>query len=166
MTAPEDPNGLREALARCIDPDAWQVWDAWKDRPDGRMHYAAVLWRDKSLPKADALIAGPLASLIAERDAANKVCDMAAMSGGFYARTAENMERRALAAEAEITRLKEGMEARDAALRPFAAGGPWGGWLSWLINGAPDREQGKAAAKQIVHWRAAVDVVLSPKEQL
>jgi len=97
MTAPEDPNGLREALARAVEAGA----------SNGRTTTEIV---------DDLFVAGsPLASLIAERDAANKVCDMAAMSGGFYARTAENMERRALAAEAEITRLKEGMEARERA---------------------------------------------------
>jgi len=127
MTAPEDQNGLREALARDI---ADVLLEGGALSP---LAFARHLLRPT----------GPLASLIAERDA-----DRVSLR----------------AAEAEITRLKEGMEARDAALRPFAAGGPWGGWLSWLINGAPDREQGKAAAKQIVHWRAAVDVVLSPKE--
>ena len=105
--APEDQNGLREALARAIR--------AWANRFGALRPWSSL---------ADHLIAGPLASLIAERDAANKVCDMAAMSGGFYSRTAENMERRALAAEAEITRLKEGMEALRQ-LSDVAAPGDW-----------------------------------------
>jgi len=137
MTAPEDPNGLREALAptykKCPECAGSGTWECF-----GEDHCCEECSGSGSVEDLEPVI-------LAERDAYRD---------------------RALAAEAEITRLKEGMEARDAALRPFAAGGPWGGWLSWLINGAPDREQGKAAAKQIVHWRAAVDVVLSPKEQL
>lgn len=105
-----------------------------------------------------------LARAEAERDAAQKLGDEWYAAWEWSNQSAIRQGVKLAAAEAEITRLKEGMVARDEALRPFAAGGPWGGWLSWLINGAPDREQGKAAAKQIVHWRAAVDVVLSPKE--
>lgn len=29
----------------------------------------------------------------------------------------------------------------------------WGRWLAWLVNGAPDRDEGIAAAKWIVEWR-------------
>ncbi len=47
------------------------------------------------------------------------------------------------------------------ALKPFASGGDWGSWFSWLINGAPDRAEGKAAAKQIVRWQVAADEAIS-----
>jgi hypothetical protein len=36
-----------------------------------------------------------------------------------------------------------------------------GAWLSWLVNGAPDREQGKAAAKEIVRLQVALDEALA-----
>lgn len=73
--------------------------------------------------------------------------------------SAENarLAARASAAEAKVDRLTE-------ALRPFASGGDWGAWLSWLINGASDRAKGLAAAKQIVKWTVAVDTTLSLKE--
>lgn len=65
---------------------------------------------------ASSLIAGPIAkhiaALQAERDVAIKVQEMAATSGGFYARNAENAERqrdaalaRAAELEAEVQRL-------------------------------------------------------------
>lgn len=48
-----------------------------------------------------------------------------------------------------------------AALGPFASGEQWSRRLSWLINGAPDREQGEAEAKDIVRVQTAVDAVLA-----
>ena len=89
-------------------------------------------------------------NLVAERDdALREHTDMM-----WQRRRAED---RASAAEAKVDRLTE-------ALRPFAWGGDWGAWLSWLINGASDRAKGLAAAKQIVKWRATVDTTLSLKE--
>jgi len=79
----------------------------------------------------------------AERDAAIKTCDMAAMSGGFYARTAENMERRAIAAEALSTTLAAELAesraemARQAA-RIFALEGAVRGLLIWVDEPAED----------------------------
>lgn len=53
--------------------------------------------------------------------------------------------------------MSEIQDQMSRALEPFTSGGHWGSWLSWLVNGAPDREKGKAAAKQIVRWQAAAD---------
>lgn len=124
MNAPEDQNGLREALARDIRE--------WDNRTPGRRGCTLVEYLLRP--------AGPLASLIAERDAA--VADQRAMliQVGEHARArgeaegalwisekagiVEGWRARALAAEAEITRLKEGMEG----LRPLsdvAAPGEW-----------------------------------------
>jgi len=169
MTAPEDQNGLREALAdKALRKE---VRDCIGETIPLRRRWVS------------ALMAGPIARLIAERDAAlaelervldpemkdlhlaNGGIDMAvagpmverlavAMTGWFRQSGAENYvemglnartepfgrycvtvqkygamsphqlrqaaETRALAAEAEITRLKEGMEALGAALMPFA----------------------------------------------
>lgn len=55
------------------------------------------------------------------------------------------------------------VETLRKALEPFGSGGEWGKYLAWIVNGAPTREQGVAAAKQIVSWRNAVDQVLSRK---
>jgi len=190
MNAPEDRNGLREALARCIDPDAWRVWDDWKDRPDGRMYVAAVIYRDKSLSKADALIAGPLALLIAERDgcaalageALGQAMTLLAIHERWKAASvdesaariitvicdecreaAQGAERRALAAEAENTRLKEGMEA--ALAKAFDAGFDISaeGWNAEYGVDRPDGNGGYRVARE----RAVARLLetLSPKEQ-
>lgn len=63
----------------------------------------------------------------AERDAAIKTCEMAAMSGGFYARHAESAETRANRAKvahdtatSELARLRAEGEAKDRALKAKA----------------------------------------------
>lgn len=43
------------------------------------------------------------------------------------------------------------------ALGPFTSGGEWGKWLAWLVEGAPTREEGLAAAKIIVGCQCAAD---------
>lgn len=64
------------------------------------------------------------------------------------------LARRAEAAEAQAT-------AYRAALTPFASGGEWGRVKAWIVNGAPDRDTGIAAAAAITRWQTAVDVALS-----
>jgi hypothetical protein len=82
MTAPEDPNGLREALARAeAERDDWR--SQWEEMAELVCEFAA-----EKAPDALALVG-------ADRD---------------------QCLRRALAAEAETTRLKEGMEAAVGAL--------------------------------------------------
>lgn len=108
MGAPTNQHALREALARVL-----ASFD--KNSLEDRAVYLA---------EADALIAGPLASLLAERDAA--VADGATLAanqcegpmigdewGHFHCASL-------IAAEAENTRLKETVEAARAALKPFA----------------------------------------------
>jgi hypothetical protein len=83
-----------------------------------------------------------------------------AYEGGWSDGYAEGFAKpiaRAEAAEAETARLR-------AALEPYRSGGSWGGWLAWLIAGAPDREKGKATAKQIVRWQTAADEALASKD--
>lgn len=185
MTAPEDQNGLREALARVIDPDAWRVWDAWKERPDGRLYVAAAIYRDKSLSKADDIIAGPLASLIAERDAAvqrnaeefalrseapgdpwemvrhlEEQCLIVVRERDEWKAVADRELGLLRAAEAEITRLKEGMEAaatRQSKIDFFGLA------LHSLGVGAPGMKPGirDAIARNIA---LRIRSALSPKE--
>jgi len=121
MTAPEDQNGLREALAQ-------EVWHARY----GRREPEEV---------ADRLIAGPLAPY--------------------------------LAAEAEITRLKEGMEAQKRfhleSLREAHRG------FVMIHDGLAESTQPKQACGEVcAHWRdrfaAEIErhvtlATLSPKEQ-
>ncbi|KAB1068865.1 MazG-like family protein [Methylobacterium planeticum] len=54
-----------------------------------------------------------VAQLTRERDAAIKVQEMCATSGGFYARRAENAEARAQTAEAGVARLTEALRSLD-----------------------------------------------------
>jgi len=101
MTAPEDQNGLREALARAVEAGA----------SNGRTTTEIV---------DDLFVAGPLASLIAERDAAvaglaQATANIEKLSAAIHD-AAPVLEVRDRAAEAEITRLKEGMEAAVGAL--------------------------------------------------
>lgn len=113
MTAPEDPNGLREALARYFDGSAFQP-----------AHSADQYWgqrRRDAYRHADALIAGPLASIIAERDAAvaglaQATANIEKLNAVIHA-AAPVLGARARAAEAENTRLKAGMEALGDALK-------------------------------------------------
>ena len=52
--------------------------------------------------------------------------------------------------ERQLTALRE-------ALTPFLPGaGEWGRYLAWIVNGAPTRDEGVEAARQIVEWRAAL----------
>lgn len=51
------------------------------------------------------------------------------------------------------------------ALGPYSSGGEWGKWLAWLVEGAPTREQGIAAAKIIVSCQVAADAILSQAQQ-
>ncbi|PXW55593.1 hypothetical protein [Methylobacterium sp. B4] len=135
---PANPDALADALvdqiARILDLDAHHL-----GRPDyygPELILALASARVRVARKtAGAIIAGPLAPILAAKEAA---------------------EARAAQLQAEVEALRE-------ALKPFSAGGKWGVWTAWIVNGAPDREQGKAAAKQIVQWRAAVDVALSPQ---
>ena len=121
MTAPEDRNGPREALARAVEAG----FDSGiRHCGDGNIsvdaQYDAALADAVEEAVADALIAGPLASLIAERDAAvaglaQATANIEKLSAAIHD-AASVLEARALAAEAEITRLKEGMEGRERAL--------------------------------------------------
>lgn len=61
-----------------------------------------------------------ISRLTAERDAAIKVCEMNAMSGGFSARWAENATNRAEAAEASASALRDRVAVLESALKPFA----------------------------------------------
>jgi len=128
MTAPEDPNGLREALARWLRE--------WADRP-GTLADGNTL--------ADALIAGPLASLITERD---EKCERL---WGLWMAARD----RAFAAEAEITRLKDGMEALGAEAARFRED------LAWIADQMP-----ATCEMTVVHEMAdRAHRALSPKEQ-
>lgn len=106
MTAPEDPNGLREALAdKALRKE---VRDCIGETIPLRRRWVS------------ALVAGPIARLIAERDAAvaglaQANANIEKLSAAIHD-AAPALEARALAAKAEITRLKEGMEARERAL--------------------------------------------------
>lgn len=61
-----------------------------------------------------------------------------------------NSERDILDLIAEVRRLRE-------ALKPFASGGEWGAVKAWIVNGAPTREDGIAAAKRITHMNVVAD---------
>jgi len=143
--APEDQNGLREALARWLRE--------WADRP-GTLADGNTL--------ADALIAGPLASLIAERD---EKCERL---WGLWMAARD----RAFAAEAEITRLKEGMEAAPSeaqiAMGAAACIDVWCGGKSWRTaeSDGPSQEfMAGADWEMAVTLTKAVLATLSPKEQ-
>ena len=47
------------------------------------------------------------------------------------------------------------------AAKPFRSGAQWGKWKAWLVNGAPSRDKGIAAARQIVKLQMAVDEALA-----
>lgn len=87
-------------------------------------------------------------------------CDCGAVQFGTAA------ERYAAAADAWAGRafyLRE-------ALEPFASGGEWGKWKAWLVEGAPTREEGIAAARMLTRLQVKADAVLahapaSPKAQ-
>lgn len=49
----------------------------------------------------------------------------------------------------------------ENALRPFCSGSEWGKWKAWLVNGAPDREQGIEAAKKIVRLNMMADSAIA-----
>ena len=51
------------------------------------------------------------------------------------------------------------------ALEPYQSGEEWGAWLAWIVEGAPTREQGIAAAKAIVKCQNAVDHAISQAKQ-
>lgn len=125
MTPATTPEALEQALAASLN-------DSFRD-----VTFCRGRWGDaaSNIAVAD-LLSGPLAPLLAdlqrvtaERDAAIKTCEMTAMSGGFYARHAENTEARAVRAEtalatatAEAASLRAEVEAKDRAvllLLPF-----------------------------------------------
>ena len=167
MNAPEDPNGLREALARAVEAG---FDNGIRHCGDGNIsvdaQYDAALADAVEEALAAALAPGsPLASLIAERDALScrrrwnveeRDGDMVAICHGHHDRSddCDWIEYVLLAslraAEAEITRLTEGMEALGAA-------------LDWIADGRPgephpSRTQMRSAARQAL-------ATLSPKEQ-
>jgi hypothetical protein len=76
-----------------------------------------------------------ISRLTAERDAAIKVCEMNAMSGGFSARWAENATNRAEAAEASASALRDRVAVLESALKPFAEAGA--GLPDTVANVAP-----------------------------
>ncbi|WP_158020071.1 hypothetical protein [Methylorubrum extorquens] len=102
---------MKEAAARAVG-GSWDI---------GHEAYAQAV----AAAPADLLptLLASLQRVTAERDAAIKTCEMAATSGGFYARHAENAEARAVRAEdalataaAEAARLRGEVEARDLAI--------------------------------------------------
>jgi len=144
MTAPEDQNGLREALAptykKCPECAGSGTWECF-----GEDHCCEECSGSGSVEDLEPVI-------LAERDA---------------------YRNRARAAEAEITRLKEGMEALGAALKPFAK-------LSFSFDGFSfdpaemvvlGRCCGTFQPNEHAHLERAIDAArsalatLSPKEQ-
>jgi hypothetical protein len=161
---------LREAVARALyehdNPEPRLLW------PPQISPRLAVKYR----ARADAIIAGPIASELArltrERDeAARRYLHWCGVAARAFADN-DVLKERALVAEAELAPLKAAA-ARDAeervrlrgALEPFMSGPNWGAWLSWIISGAPDRVTGKAAAKQIVNAQVAADAALTNSEE-
>lgn len=64
--------------------------------------------------------------------------------------------------EREYQALTTRCERLEEALGAFTSGGEWGKWLAWLVEGAPTREEGIAAAKIIVRCQCAADKALTP----
>ena len=65
-----------------------------------------------------------------------------------------------LRAAAALDALERERDALQQVLEFFAPGsesGRWGKWLAWLVEGAPVREDGIAAAREIVNQRAKLD---------
>ena len=59
--------------------------------------------------------------------------------------------------EAAYVALERELDELQQALAFFAPGsesGRWGTWLAWLVAGAPVRDEGLAAAREIVNHRA------------
>ena len=52
-------------------------------------------------------------------------------------------------------------ERLKVAAAPFQSGGDWGKWKAWLTEGAPTREDGIQAARQITKWQVALDSSLN-----
>jgi len=146
MTAPEDQNGLREALAdKALRKE---VRDCIGETIPLRRRWVS------------ALIAGPIARLIAERDAAVARADDLERDHTDMMWQRRRADERTLAAEAEITRLKEGMEAaatRQSKIDFFGLA------LHSLGVGAPGMKPGirDAIARNIA---LRIRSALSPKE--
>jgi len=194
MTAPEDQNGPREALAPCVA-------EALAEFQKRYGYHRPVI--EELLIDFGEIVAGlaaaDRASLIAERDAAvATVAEVEEWTGSrdgwpslkakmdlivIGAEKAEDrhdaeearanaiqatldaeMEIQAevraslRAAEAEITRLKEGMEALGAALRPFAVRAPGPAWPDDFVVNLMVRARDLRAAQSLL-------ATLSPKEQ-
>lgn len=95
----------RDADKSCIEADSIQI-----------SYLRATIVR---LEVENTTLQAENARLTEERDAAIKVQEMAAMSGGFHARSAENAERQRDAAEARVSEL----EAENARLLKAMTGG-------------------------------------------
>lgn len=149
MTAPEDQNGLREALAR----DYVLVKRGLYYRPDS-MGYTGVLDDAGRYTAEEAKFHndhcdGVKGILASEAPRFSQAC-----WPEIVTRTLTNDLR---AAEAEITRLKEGMEVRDP--RVIAAA-----WKAWHARHGGKLGPGPAFVEAI-HAGLACLATLSPKEQ-
>ena len=52
-------------------------------------------------------------------------------------------------------------EALEKALTPFGSGGEWGKVKAWVVEGAPDRAEGIAAAKRLTTLQVVADAALA-----
>ncbi|UYW25735.1 hypothetical protein OKC48_21045 [Methylorubrum extorquens] len=140
MTLPRHPTTpMKEAAARAVGGS----WDL------GHEAYAQAV----AAAPADLLpsLLAALQQVTAERDAAVKTCEMTAMSGGFYARHAENTEARAVRAEAalataEAASLRAEVEAKDRALKRI--GNPDNRAEFMLMTSVEMREHARATLRE------------------
>jgi hypothetical protein len=84
-------------------------------------------------------------------------CDAAARIGDAIGRqVVKPIEER----DAELTRLRGLLQRADEVLGLVCSGGEWGMILAWIVNGAPVKEDGIAAAKKIVSTQRRADTIV------